>query len=62
MLHVLPEGKLLLKTKELSAIGNHQRILGAMAGHGIPPDRIELQVGYVSGECYIEMFNRRLVR
>jgi predicted O-linked N-acetylglucosamine transferase (SPINDLY family) len=45
VLHALPEGKLLLKTKELRDIGNRQRILDAMSGHGILPDRIELQDG-----------------
>ena len=43
VLHALPEGKLLLKTKELADAGNRRRILEAMAGHGIPASRIELQ-------------------
>ena len=43
VLHALPEGKLLLKTRELSDVGNRQRILGAMSAHGILPDCIELQ-------------------
>jgi len=43
VLHALPEGKLLLKNKELASAGNRQRILDAMAGHGIAPDRIELR-------------------
>ena len=43
VLHALPEGKLLLKTSELSDIGNRQRILDALSGHGILPSRIELQ-------------------
>jgi len=43
VLHALPEGRLLLKTKELADHGNRQRILAAMANHGILPDRIELQ-------------------
>lgn len=43
ILHALPEGKLLLKTKELADAGNRQRILHAMADHGIQPSRIELQ-------------------
>jgi protein O-GlcNAc transferase len=43
VLHALPEGKLLLKTKELADAGNRQRILDAMTGHGIAPGRIELQ-------------------
>jgi protein O-GlcNAc transferase len=43
VLHALPEGKLLLKTKELSDHGNRQRILDTMADHGITSQRIELQ-------------------
>ena len=43
VLHAVPEGKLLLKTKELSVASNRQRILDAMSGHGILPERIELQ-------------------
>jgi protein O-GlcNAc transferase len=43
VLHALPEGKLLLKTKGLINAGNRQRILSDMSGHGISPDRIDLQ-------------------
>ncbi len=43
VLHALPEGRLLLKTKELADAGNRQRIMDAMAEHGIPPDRLELR-------------------
>jgi protein O-GlcNAc transferase len=43
VLHALPEGRLLLKTKELADAGNRQRILNALNGHGIPSDRIELR-------------------
>ena len=43
ILHALPEGKLLLKTKELADVGNRQRILDGMVDHGIARDRIELQ-------------------
>ena len=43
VLHALPEGKLLLKTKELSDIDNRWRILDAMTGQGVLPERIELQ-------------------
>ncbi|MDD5299158.1 MAG: tetratricopeptide repeat protein [Gallionella sp.] len=43
VLHALPEGKLLLKTKELSDNVTRQRILDAMSGYGIGSDRIELQ-------------------
>jgi predicted O-linked N-acetylglucosamine transferase (SPINDLY family) len=45
VLHALPEGKLLLKTKELSDPGNRQRILDILTGLGIAPERIELQDG-----------------
>ena len=54
-LHALPEGKLLLKTKELSAISNRQRILDAMSGHGILPDRIELQDSSVTPDWFAHM-------
>jgi protein O-GlcNAc transferase len=43
VLHALPEGRLLLKTKELADAGNRRRILDAMASYGISPERIELQ-------------------
>jgi len=43
VLHALPEGKLLLKNKHLRDIDNRRRILDAMSGHGISPNRIELQ-------------------
>jgi protein O-GlcNAc transferase len=43
LLHALPEGKLLLKTKELGDMSNRQRILDSLSGHGILPHRIELQ-------------------
>ena len=43
VLHALPEGRLLLKTKELADATNRRRILDVMNSHGIPPDRIELQ-------------------
>jgi predicted O-linked N-acetylglucosamine transferase (SPINDLY family) len=43
VLHAIPQGKLLLKTKELADQENRNRILLIMGGHGIPPDRIELQ-------------------
>jgi predicted O-linked N-acetylglucosamine transferase (SPINDLY family) len=43
LLHALPQGKLLLKTKELSEMSNCQRILDFMERQGILPNRIELQ-------------------
>lgn len=45
VLHALPEGKLLLKTKGLADAGNRQRILDDMISHGIPACRIELEDG-----------------
>ena len=45
VLHALPEGKLLLKTKELKNPANRQRIFDALGIHGISPDRIELRDG-----------------
>ena len=43
VLHALPEGHLLLKTRGLADARNRQRILDAMDSYGIAPDRIELQ-------------------
>ncbi|OGA49728.1 MAG: hypothetical protein A3G25_05310 [Betaproteobacteria bacterium RIFCSPLOWO2_12_FULL_63_13] len=43
VLHALPEGRLLLKTKDLADATNRRRVLDTMAGHGIAPDRIELR-------------------
>jgi protein O-GlcNAc transferase len=45
VLHALQNGRMLLKTKELTDATNRQRILDVMNSHGIPPDRIELQDG-----------------
>ncbi len=42
VLHALPEGKLLLKTKDLADAGNRQRVLDAMSEHGIFLNRVEL--------------------
>ena len=42
VLHAVPAGRLLLKTKQLADAGNRQRIVDAMAAHGIAPDRLEL--------------------
>ena len=43
VLHALPQGKLLLKTPAFADPSSRKRILDAMTGHGILPDRIELQ-------------------
>jgi protein O-GlcNAc transferase len=43
VLHALPQGKLLLKTKALADPASRRRILEAMEKEGIPPERIELQ-------------------
>ena len=43
VLHALPEGKLLLKNKQLSDIGNRQRILDTLSIYGILSDRVELK-------------------
>ena len=43
VLHALPEGRLLLKTKYLADAGSQRRILDALDSHGIPASRIELQ-------------------
>ncbi len=48
VLHALPQGKLLLKTKALADAGNRRRILDALAAAGISADRIELQSGEIT--------------
>lgn len=45
VLHALPEGRLLLKTRALADADNCQRIMNVLAGHGISAERIELQDG-----------------
>lgn len=57
VLRELTEGRLLLKTKALADAGNRQRILDAMAGHGISPDRVELQPSSNWTE-YMATYNR----
>ena len=43
VLHAVPEGKLLLKTRDLADAGNRQRVLDAMTSHNVSANRIELQ-------------------
>jgi protein O-GlcNAc transferase len=43
VLHALPKGRLLLKNKGLADAGNWRHILKTMTGHGVTPERIELQ-------------------
>jgi predicted O-linked N-acetylglucosamine transferase (SPINDLY family) len=45
ILNAMPEGRLLLKNKELADAGNRQYILSELASHGIGANRIELQPG-----------------
>ncbi|MBI3903786.1 MAG: tetratricopeptide repeat protein [Nitrosomonadales bacterium] len=60
VLHALPEGKLLLKTKELAEVVNRRRILDVMATYGIAPDRIELQDSGITPDWLAHMayYNR----
>ena len=55
VLHALPEGKLLLKHKELAIENNRRRIVDAMVQHGIPPDRIELRDSSVTPNWHEHM-------
>lgn len=48
VLHALPQGKLLLKTRALADESNRKRILEAMEAEGIARDRIELQSGEIT--------------
>ncbi len=60
VLHAMPEGGLLLKTKHLADAGNRQRILDGMAAHGISPDRIELRDSSITPDWSTHMayYNR----
>ncbi len=60
VLHALPEGRLLLKTQELADAGIRQGILDAMASHGIPMNRIELQDGSITPDwpAHMAYYNR----
>ena len=55
VLHALPEGKFLLKHKELAIENNRRRIVDAMVQHGIPPDRIELRDSSVTPNWHEHM-------
>ncbi len=48
VLHALPEGRLLLKTKQLADAGNRQRILDSLSAHGIASNRIDLRDGSIT--------------
>lgn len=50
LLHALPQGRLLLKNKDLADAGNRQRIVSELATHGIQAARIELQPGSAWGD------------
>lgn len=60
VLHALPEGRLVLKTKELADAQNRHRIWDAMAGHGIALDRIELHDSSVTPtwSSHMDYYNR----
>lgn len=55
LLTALPDGNLLLKTRELGDMGNRQRILDALSGYGISPGRIELQDSSATPDWYAHM-------
>ena len=43
ILRAMPEGKLLIKTREMSDPANRQQVERTMSQHGIAPDRLDLQ-------------------
>jgi predicted O-linked N-acetylglucosamine transferase (SPINDLY family) len=57
ILHALPEGRLLLKNKELADDSNRQRILSELAALGIDAQRIDLQPG-TDWEDYMSQHDR----
>ncbi len=60
VLHALPEGRLLLKARELADDYNRQRILDTMTSHGISSGRIELHDRSVtpSWSSHMAYYNR----
>jgi len=60
VLHALPQGHLLLKTKQLGDAGNRQRIHDALVDHGIPASRVELQSSSVTPDwpAHMAYYNR----
>jgi predicted O-linked N-acetylglucosamine transferase (SPINDLY family) len=57
VLHAVPEGKLLLKTKLLEDIGNQRRVWASFARHGVLAERVVLE-GESSWDDYMEAYNR----
>jgi protein O-GlcNAc transferase len=60
VLLALPEGRLLLKTRQLADAGNRRRILDAAASHGITASRIELQDSSITPDwpAHMAYYNR----
>ena len=58
VLHALPEGKLLLKTKELAEARNRQRIRSAFAANGIAQERLELLGGTPDWTSHMALYDR----
>jgi len=57
VLHAVPEGKLLLKTKLLEDIGNQRRVWASFARQGISAERVLLE-GESSWDDYMDAYNR----
>jgi len=58
ILLVLPEAKLLLKTKELDDPHNEQRMHAAFAAYGIAPDRLELMGSTPDWKSHMALYDR----
>ena len=57
VLHAVPEGKLLLKTKLLEDIGNQRRVWDSFVAHGIAVGRVVLE-GESNWDDYMQAYNR----
>ena len=55
ILHALPEGQLLLKTKQLANESNRRKIYEVMASHGVSSKRIELQDSSITPNWHAHM-------
>ena len=58
VLHALPEARLLLKTKELAAACNRQRMASAFAAYGIAQERLELLGSTPGWTSHMALYDR----
>ena len=60
VMHAVPAGRLLLKTRQLADAGNRRRIVDALAAHGITAERLELHDATATSDwsTHMAFYNR----